>query len=532
MSENTETTNEAKDKEPSIAEMNKRWFERDQKRINKLIADVKQVVEDLYSWRNFYCIFQYKVEAFALLSRLTDFYYHLFSERFTYLYTFQLDEPTANIEKNLKAFRDLYSDLVWENESKNEPEMIDKEDGIDRQKTEFKDWYVDDTRVGAIHEQDIIELDFSYSWKHEKILPNSEQELMVKNHFMNLNNGKFHENDESVKNFYGAVESIDAISTSRYLNDIKRAVASIIMAYGYIQNDYQNTNMLHHIDDGFCNRKELKPYKKQVIRSYKSMFDGFWKDKHLVPQIEKEISTYLKKREHNIANRLEALNVLKDKYEQKIRKDVDNYELLGSCYVKGRLDKDLFICKACHRPETLKFIYDFETLNYIEGLIDGLHDENSEEKKSEPTHKSAKKKDIKTPVSSKTVLSVTFAKRDITDAHLTLVYQRLVKENWISPGDNANDFLNLFSGRLCKCKVIWTNAVSKGNLAHLIRTMWLENHISIPEGYGYQTIIESHFVDTDGNYLTNVKGGSKSKKAEAIIKDCMKLLSLDAGTDA
>lgn len=126
---------------------------------------------------------------------------------------------------------------------------------------------------------------------------------------------------------------------------------------------------------------------------------------------------------------------------------------------------------------------------------------------------------------------MTFQTNGITKGHVTLLYQKLMDVGWIPKHTPADDFQHLFSGKSCVCKVTWTGG-GKGNLRELFRIMREQELITIPGNNGLEAVLESHFVDKNGNYLTGLNSsGNGANKSLPIIKECISLLQLSLDID-
>ena len=165
-------------------------------------------------------------------------------------------------------------------------------------------------------------------------------------------------------------------------------------------------------------------------------------------------------------------------------------------------------------------IHDNENV-YIGKVVGQGTPEMHEEDTAPAKGKTAKKNE--TP---KEPLRVTFFRKRVTEGHLTIVYQLLTREEWISDR-TAENFLELFSGKMTSKTICWTGKVSAGNLVMLVKMMVDYGFVCCPEGYGINQIIESRFRRPDGSLLQNVKGGSTSKKAMAVIVEAKRLLELE-----
>lgn len=118
----------------------------------------------------------------------------------------------------------------------------------------------------------------------------------------------------------------------------------------------------------------------------------------------------------------------------------------------------------------------------------------------------------------------TFSANGINPGHITLLYQHLMDIGWIPKDTPADDFQHLFSGKSCVCKITWTGG-GKGNLRKLFHIMREQDLITIPGNNGLETVLESHFVDKNGNYLTGLNSsGNGAKKSLPIINECIRIL--------
>ena len=117
-------------------------------------------------------------------------------------------------------------------------------------------------------------------------------------------------------------------------------------------------------------------------------------------------------------------------------------------------------------------------------------------------------------------------KSGVLDGHLSLLFNKLTKAGWIS-GEEAN-FKALFSGRLDdECQLNWTGKYGKGTLVELFKQMVTTTLIIVPDGFTLPAILEGHFKDGKGNWLTGLdKGNSACAKALPFIYECVKLLKI------
>lgn len=160
----------------------------------------------------------------------------------------------------------------------------------------------------------------------------------------------------------------------------------------------------------------------------------------------------------------------------------------------------------------------------------------SEPKASKPERKTTLPKLTQKPAPEKPRERMTFKKRGIQDAHLKLFFQKLIEFEWITKDNDEQDFLDLFSGELSDCKIIWgrdsadSPKYGKGTLVYLFRYLAdVAGVISVPKNYSIPNILMGHFVDKDGNYLTDLDNGDKpNDKAGIEVLEFEKILKLNA----
>ncbi len=120
---------------------------------------------------------------------------------------------------------------------------------------------------------------------------------------------------------------------------------------------------------------------------------------------------------------------------------------------------------------------------------------------------------------------MTFRKaRNVTEGHLTLLYSKLVEEEWIDGLEV--DFKALFSGELDEdCWLTWMGKFGKGTLVDLFRQLSNEGLIIVPPGYSLAYILEGHFRSQQGQVLTGLdKGDKPNVKAIPVMLACINLL--------
>lgn len=151
-------------------------------------------------------------------------------------------------------------------------------------------------------------------------------------------------------------------------------------------------------------------------------------------------------------------------------------------------------------------------------------------KAAKPTAKRGKQDGDEKPV--KPHETMTFRRKGcVLDGHLTLLFDKLTKAGWIS--GNEADFKALFSGELDeKCRLTWTSGYGKGTLVELFKQMVASTLVIVPKGFTLSAILEGHFTDADGKWLTGLdKGNAANDKAMPFIQACVSLLKMSPNGD-
>ncbi len=124
--------------------------------------------------------------------------------------------------------------------------------------------------------------------------------------------------------------------------------------------------------------------------------------------------------------------------------------------------------------------------------------------------------------------TMTFKRKgSVTEPHLLLLYMALTKDGWID-GNDA-DFKALFSGsRDEDCELVWLGKYGKGTLVELFKQLAGAGLIEVPQGFTLSAILEGHFKDKNGQWLTGLdKGDAANDKAMPVIKECIKQMKTD-----
>lgn len=119
---------------------------------------------------------------------------------------------------------------------------------------------------------------------------------------------------------------------------------------------------------------------------------------------------------------------------------------------------------------------------------------------------------------------MTFCMGDINIGHINLLRQKMVEFEWIPKDTTPNAFSDLFKGEANKTKIVWTGNAGRGTLAFLFKKMKEQHKISVPKSYRINPILEAHFVDTEGNYLTGLHKGEATDKLLPLVQQCLDVL--------
>ena len=162
--------------------------------------------------------------------------------------------------------------------------------------------------------------------------------------------------------------------------------------------------------------------------------------------------------------------------------------------------------------------------NYYGGKPE-VKEEHNNMVQEPPAKKKSTPKKPKATKAPKTRVTMTLKKKSgVTKGHLTLLYQKLATEGWIE--GNEADFKVLFSGRRDEeCELTWSGKYGKGTLVELFKQVINAGLVELPTGFTLPAILEGHFKDKDGQWLTGLdKGNSAHAQALPVIMECIDLL--------
>lgn len=144
--------------------------------------------------------------------------------------------------------------------------------------------------------------------------------------------------------------------------------------------------------------------------------------------------------------------------------------------------------------------------------------------KSQPAHQANTPKKKAQPEEKFTPDFITFTKLRTNDYNIIALYQELLRLKWIADG-NPDNFTALFSGKISEQTVTWTGKVGKDNLYALFKMMADNTFIKVPDGHSLQRIVESHFVNEQGENITGIDSGKPSQKSLSVIDQLRQILA-------
>ena len=173
---------------------------------------------------------------------------------------------------------------------------------------------------------------------------------------------------------------------------------------------------------------------------------------------------------------------------------------------------------------------EYEVANVEDGGIGIQIVNGSTPKVANPKKGSGKKDSDEKPPKPREVMTLK-RRSKVLDGHLTLLFQKLTKEGWID-GFEAN-FKNLFSGQRDEnCQLTWTGLYGKGTLVELFKQLIKAELIDVPAGFTLSSILEGHFMDKQGQWLTGLDNGDPAhNKALPVIQECVNLLKISPDAD-
>lgn len=123
------------------------------------------------------------------------------------------------------------------------------------------------------------------------------------------------------------------------------------------------------------------------------------------------------------------------------------------------------------------------------------------------------------------VTTATFTYRWLASApqRITMLYQHLLRAQWIASDTTPDDFFSLFEGKDAPVYIKWTG--SNLQLAYLIRVLTERNYITSPQGIGKWTCVYNHFVDKNNRQLPKLNSLHTPLKSKMAIEQLADLLN-------
>ncbi len=109
---------------------------------------------------------------------------------------------------------------------------------------------------------------------------------------------------------------------------------------------------------------------------------------------------------------------------------------------------------------------------------------------------------------------------------ITMLYQHLLKAQWIAPDTNPDDFSAIFEGNPSTARIKWIG--KQAYLYYLIRQLVDLQLVSIPQNASVWQIVESHFLDKNSRPFHNFNKQKEPIKAKAAIDKLIEILQPSA----
>ena len=121
--------------------------------------------------------------------------------------------------------------------------------------------------------------------------------------------------------------------------------------------------------------------------------------------------------------------------------------------------------------------------------------------------------------------TATFSYRWLSSApqRITLLYQHLLRAQWIAPDTNPDDFVSIFTGEPSMVKIKWIGP--KSCLVSLFRVLTDKHYLSLPKSVGKWVIVTSHFIDANRQILTHLNSQRTPQKAQLAIEHLAELMN-------
>ena len=109
---------------------------------------------------------------------------------------------------------------------------------------------------------------------------------------------------------------------------------------------------------------------------------------------------------------------------------------------------------------------------------------------------------------------------------ITMLYQHLLKAQWIAPDTTPDDFSAIFEGNPSTARIKWIG--KQAFLYYLIRQLVDLQLVSIPQNASVWQIVESHFLDKNSRPFHNFNKQKEPIKAKVAIDKLIEILQPSA----
>ena len=116
-----------------------------------------------------------------------------------------------------------------------------------------------------------------------------------------------------------------------------------------------------------------------------------------------------------------------------------------------------------------------------------------------------------------------------TIGHIAILYQAMCSMRWIDKNTNPDYFTNLFTGKICQCRIL-RDKIGSDNIYALFHRLVEQKFIKLPDGYGIDSIVRSHFINKDETYIAK-NTGKVSDKALTDIDNFCHCFTIQIATD-
>ena len=116
-----------------------------------------------------------------------------------------------------------------------------------------------------------------------------------------------------------------------------------------------------------------------------------------------------------------------------------------------------------------------------------------------------------------------------TIGHIAILYQAMCSMRWIDKNTNPDYFTNLFTGKICQCRIL-RDKIGSDNIYALFHRLVEKKFIIVPDGYGIDSIVRSHFINKDETYIAK-NTGKVSDKALTDIDNFCHCFTIQIATD-